>query len=86
MKKVIAVLLMISIIATPAYALDALSSLFYKEVKLGRETVLVNRITGKVEKRLVDGTYEAISSEQGYNGIISDQEMYQAQYEQLSSS
>ena len=81
MKKIIILLLLITIIATPSYALNIIDRIIYTEVKLGQEKVLVNNFTGKVEKILVNDNYEPISTEQGWGGIISDQEMYQAQYE-----
>ena len=85
MKKIIVLLLLLSIIATPSYALNIFDRIMYKEVQLGREKVLVNQFTGKVERRLIDGKYEPISSEQGFGGIISDKEMYQAQYDEKKS-
>jgi hypothetical protein len=43
--------------------------------------VLVNRLTGKVEKKMVDGKYETIPSVKGFGGIPSEQDMYQARYD-----
>jgi len=82
MKKVIALLLLLSVIATPSYALNILDRLRYQEVQLGSDRVLVNRITGRVEQILVDNKYEPISTKKGWGGIPSDQDMYQARYEQ----
>jgi len=81
MKKFIVLLLLLSIIATPAYALNILERLIYKEVRVDGEKVLVNKATGKVEKKLAGNTYEPISSEKGWGGIPSEQDMYQARYE-----
>ena len=80
MRKIIVLLLLFSIIATPLYALNILDRIIYKEVRLGGEKVLVNKTTGKVEKKLVDNKYEPISSEKGWGGIPSEQDMYQARY------
>lgn len=80
MKKIIVLLLLFSIITAPSYALNILDRLIYKEVRLGGEKVLVNRATGKVEKKLVDNKYEPISSRKGWGGIPSEQDMYQARY------
>lgn len=82
MKKVIALLLLLSVIATPSYALNLLDRLKYQEVQLGSDRVLVNKITGKVERRLVGNRYEPISTKKGWGGIPSSQDMYQARYEQ----
>ena len=49
MKKIIALLLLLAIIATPAYALSLLDKLRYNEVQVGGDRFLVNKITGKVE-------------------------------------
>ena len=81
MKKVIVLLLLFSIIAAPSYALNILDKLIYKEVRLGGEKVLVNKATGKVEKKLVDNRYEPISSKKGWGGIPSSQDIYQARYD-----
>ena len=81
MKKIIALLLLFLTITTPLYALNILEKLLYKEVRLDSEKVLVNKITGKVEKKLVANRYETISSNKGWGGIPSAQDMYQAQYD-----
>jgi len=81
MKKVVALLLLLSVVASPSYALNLLDKLMYKEVRLGGEKVLVNRVTGKVEQRLIDNAYKPISSKKGWGGIPSEQDMYQAQYD-----
>ena len=83
MKKIIVLLLLLMMIAAPLYALGLLDSIRYKEVQLDSEKVLVNRFTGKVEQRLIDGKYEPISSQKGWGGIPSDQDMYQAQYDRM---
>ena len=83
MKKIIVLLLLFSIIATPSYALNLLEIMIYKQVQLGRERVLVNKITGRVEQILMDNKYTPISSQRGFGGIPSDQEVYQAQYDKL---
>jgi len=80
-KKIIILLLLLSIIATPSYALNLFERIRYKEVRLGSEKVLVNKITGKVERILVNNTYVVIPTEKGFAGIPSVQDMYQAQYE-----
>jgi hypothetical protein len=80
-RKITALLLLLYVIASPSYALNLLDRIRYKEVRLGNEKVLVNNITGKVEKKLIDNKYEPISAEKGFKGIISEQEMYQAQYD-----
>lgn len=85
MKKIMVLLLLLSIIATPSYALSLLDKLIYNEVRLGQESVLVNRITGQVEKKLVGTTYQPISTKKGWGGIISDQEMYQERYNRLQA-
>lgn len=82
MKKIIILLLLLSIVVSPAYALNIIERLIYNEVQLGGDRILVNKITGKVERILVDNTYEPISEQKGWGGIPSDQEMYQARYEQ----
>ena len=81
MKKLIIVLLLLSIIAAPSYALSILDRIIYKEVRLDSQNVLVNQFTGRVEKILINGQYQPISTQKGFGGIISDQEMYQAQYD-----
>ena len=40
MKKLIALLLLLTMIATPLYAISLFDSVIYKEVQLGREKVL----------------------------------------------
>ena len=67
--------------ARPSHALNILERLIYKEVRLGNEQVLVNKVTKKVEKKLVDNRYEPISSQKGWGGIPSEQDMYQARYD-----
>ena len=83
MKKVIALVLLFSIIAMPAYALSLLDMIIYNEVQLGNERVLVNRFTGKVERILKNSKYVPISSRKGWGGIPSAQDMYQAQYNKI---
>lgn len=85
MKKFIVLLLLLSIIATPSYALNIFDKIKCKEAKLGGEKVLVNRFTGKVEQRLIDKEYEPIPSDKGFGGIPSVQDMYQAQYDKNKS-
>ena len=85
MKKIIVLVLLFSIIATPLYALNLLDRIKYKQVQLGTNKVLVNRFTGKVEEILIDNQYRVISTEKGFGGIPSDQDMYQAQYDQTKS-
>ena len=80
MKKFIILLLLLSAAAGPSYALNILDKLIYKEAWLSGEKVLINKVTGKVEKKLVDNKYEPISSEKGWGGIPSEQDMYQARY------
>jgi len=82
-KKLIVLLLLLTMIATPLHALSIFDSIIYKEVQLGREKVLVNRITGKVAQILINGKYIPISSTKGWGGIPSDQDMYQAQYDKI---
>ena len=81
MKKVVVLLLLLSIIAAPSYAISFFDKITYKEVQLGNDKVLVNRFTGKVEQKLVDEKYQSISSEKGFGGIPSEQDMYQARYD-----
>ena len=81
MRKIVILLLLVFAIATPSHALNILDKLIYKEVRLDGGNVLVNKITGKVEKKLVDNKYEPISSEKGWGGIPSEQDMYQARYQ-----
>ena len=83
MKKIVILLLLFSIIATPVHAIILIDKIIYKEVQLGRERVLVNKITGRVEQILMDNKYTPISSQRGFGGIPSDQEVYQAQYDKL---
>ena len=85
MKKIVVLVLLFSIIATPLYALSLLDRIRYKQVQLGSNNVLVNRFTGKVEEILVDNQYQPISAEQGFGGIPSEQAVYQAQYDQTKS-
>jgi len=81
MKKTIILLLLFSIIAAPSYALNFFEKITNKEVQLGDDKVLVNRLTGKVEQKMVDGKYQPISSDKGFGGIPSAQDMYQARYD-----
>ena len=81
MKKIIVVLALVLTIAVPSHALNILEKMIYKEVRLGGDKVLVNKVTGKAEKKLVDNKYEPISSQKGWGGIPSKQEMYQARYD-----
>ena len=67
-------------IAAPSHALSFFDRVKCKEVQLGNEKVLVSRFTGKVEQKLVDDKYESVSSEKGFGGIPSEQDMYQARY------
>jgi hypothetical protein len=55
MKKIIIVLLLISIIITPCYAVNIIDTILCKEVVLrcNQRTVLVNRITGEVKYMLL---------------------------------
>ena len=85
MRKLIVLLMLLSIIATPSYALNILDKIRYEETRLGSERVLVNRFTGKVEKKMRDGKYEQISDEKGFGGIPSEQDRYQARYEKKRS-
>ena len=80
-NKIITMLLLLSIIATPSYALNFFEKIKYKEVRLGNEKVLVNKITGRVERILVNNTYVVIPTDKGFGGIPSVQDMYQAKYE-----
>ena len=80
MKKIIVFLLLLSVIATPSYALNFFEKMKYKEVRLDGEKVLVNRLTGRVEKRSAGKGYIPISTEKGFGGIPSEQDMYQARY------
>jgi len=82
MKKFIVLLLLLSVIATPSYALNFFEKIKYREARLGNEGILVNRITGKVEQRWVGKRYEPIPSDKGWGGIPSIQDMYQAQYDE----
>lgn len=82
MKKTVVLLLLLTIItATPSYALNFFEKIKYAEVRLGSEQVLVNRFTGRVEHVWAGKRYEPISTEKGFGGIPSVQDMYQAQYE-----
>jgi hypothetical protein len=81
MKKIVAMLLLLFVFATPSYALNILERLVYKEVRLGGDKVLVNKLTGKVEKKMEDNQYAPISSAKGWGGIPSEQDMYQARYD-----
>lgn len=85
MKKIIVLLILFSIIAAPLYALSLLDNIRYKEVQLGSEKVLVGRFTGKVEQIFRDGKYEPVSTQKGWGGIPSDQDVYQAQYDRIKS-
>jgi hypothetical protein len=51
MKKIIIVLLLVSVIITPCYAVNAVDALLCKRVVLcaNRMTVLVNRVTSEVK-------------------------------------
>ena len=52
MKKNIIVLLLVLVIATPSYAMNIIDKILYKQVVLRNNnagTVLVNRLTGRVE-------------------------------------
>lgn len=51
MKKIIIVLLLILIIASPCYAVNVFDTIIYKKVLLcaSHMTVLVNRITGELK-------------------------------------
>ncbi len=80
MRKIVLLLLFFFVIATPSHALNILEKFVYKEVRIRGEKVLVNKVTGKVEKKLVDNRYEPISSKKGWGGIPSEQDMYQARY------
>ncbi len=81
MRKAVLLLLALVVFTTPSYALNILDRLIYKEVRVGNEKVLVNKLSGKVEKKLVDAKYEPISSTKGWGGIPSEQDMYQARYD-----
>ena len=83
MKKIIILLVLFSIIATPSYALNLLGKVIHKEVRIGSEKVLVNRITGKVEYRWIYDKYEPIPTNKGTDGVPSAQEMYQTYYERM---
>jgi hypothetical protein len=72
------------LIAAPSYALNLYEKIIYVEARLGSEKVLINRFTGKVEKKLVGKEYRQISTQKGWGGIPSEQEMYQAQYDMSS--
>lgn len=83
MKKIIALAVLLSVAAMPVYALNILDRIIYNEVQLGAEKVLVNRFTGKVDQILRNDKYVWISTQRGWGGIPSAQEMYQAQYDKL---
>jgi len=64
MKKIIIALLLISIIATPCYAVNIFDKIIYKTVVLCaiHMTALVNRITGEVKYiRLNNGKWELLT-------------------------
>ncbi len=66
MKKILIVLLVISIIATPAYAINIVDILLCKKVVLRaiERTVLVNRLTGEVGYILRKGQWILLTGEQ----------------------
>ena len=60
MKKIIAIILFLSIIATPCYAFNIIDRLLYKQDVLrgNNRPVMVNRITGEVKYLLrADGQW-----------------------------
>jgi hypothetical protein len=64
MKKVVIVLLLISLITTSAYAVNVFDKILYKKVVLvaNKMTVLVNRITGEVKYiRLNNGQWAVLT-------------------------
>lgn len=83
MRKIIVLLLLFSLIAAPSYALNIIGKAIYKEVQIGSEKVLVNRITGKVMYRWIYDKYVPIPTTKGDDGVPSAQEMYQTYYEQM---
>ena len=85
MKKFIVLLLLLSVIATPSYALNLIDRIRYNEVRLEGENVLVNRFTGRVEQKFTGKKYEPISTVKGFGGIPSEQDMYQARYDKSKS-
>jgi hypothetical protein len=85
MRKALVLILAFFMITEPSHALNIVEKMIYKEVRLGKERVLVNRITDKVEKRSTATGYESVSSKRGWGGIPSEQEMFQAQYERTKS-
>lgn len=83
MIKIIIILSLILGIATPSFALNFFDRIKCKEVNISGEKVLVNRLTGKVEQRLIGEKYEPIPSDKGFGGIPSVQDMYQARYDRM---
>ena len=83
MKRLIILLLLVFMAAKPSHALNILQKIIYKEVRIGQEKVLVNKLTDKVEKKLVDNQYSPISAQKGWGGIPSEQDMYQARYDRI---
>lgn len=78
MKKIIIVLLLISVIITPCYAVSVVDALLCKRVVLcaNRMTVLVNRVTGEVKYLLLNnGQWMFLKEPQK----IQYQMMYEAQ-------
>lgn len=85
MKKIIVIIMLFSItIATQSYALSLSEKVIYKEVKIGPETVLVNRFTKRVVKRLEDGQYVPLPTERGFEDAPSIQEIYQSRYNAMN--
>jgi hypothetical protein len=85
MRKAIILLFLFSIIATPLYALNIFDKAVYKEVRIGTGKFLVNRATGKVSKKMLHDKYEPLSTEKGFEGAPSQQEMYQTYYDRMKS-
>jgi hypothetical protein len=77
MKKILIVLLAISILATPAYAVNAVDTILCKKVVLRaiERTVLVSRVTGEVKYILRKGQWILLTGEQKQTC----QSMYNAQ-------
>jgi len=76
-KNILIVLLVISIITIPAYAVNAVDAMLCKKVVLRaiERTVLVNRVTGEVKYILRKGQWMLLTGEQKQ----ACQSMYNAQ-------
>lgn len=82
-KKIAVLLLAMTMLASSAHALGIIDSLIYDKVNLNGQRVLVNRITGRVDKILENGVYINVSTQRGWGGIPSAQEVLQAQYDRM---